>query len=141
MYLEKVQNSANSGWNTFYNDHILSHVLLPWGFAINLCFRKKSNGDLLHSLLINRESPVRVDVRSVDGSYTCLHIRHGNVPIKVESAEKDGEEIILVTPEGYYTSDEQLIVETAFLWGHDGVLIKKNGMLGAICPDETKIQL
>ena len=141
MCLEKIQQTANSGWNTFYNDNILSHVLLPWGFAINLSFRKKSNGDILRSLLINRDSPVRSDVRSVDGSYTCLHIRHGNVPIKVESAAKNGEEVILVTPEGYYTSDEQLIVEIAFLWGRDGMLIKENGRLGAVCPDGTKIQL
>lgn len=141
MNLTNFQISANSGWNTYYNDNILAHVLLPWGFAINLSFRKKSSGDVLRSLLINRESPVRADVRSVDGSYTCLHIRHGNVPIKVESAVKDDEQIILVTPEGYYTSDEQLIVETAFLWGRDGTLIKEKGRLGAVCPDGRRIQL
>ena len=140
-YLENIREAAGRGWNTFYNDNILSHVLLPWGFSVNLSFRKKSSGDILRSLLINRDSPVRPDVRSVDGSYTCLHIRHGNVPIKVESAAKDGEQIILVTPEGYYTSDEQLIVEGAFLWGRDGTLIKANGKLGAVCPDGTKIQL
>ena len=141
MNMTEFQQSACVGWNTWYNDNILSHVLLPYGFAINLNFRKRSNGDVLRSLLINRDSPVRVDIRSVDGSYTCLHIRHGNVPIKVESAVKDGEQIILVTPEGYYTSDEQLIVETAFLWGRDGTLIKEKGRLGAVCPDGRKIQL
>ncbi len=141
MDITKFQQSACVGWNTWYNDNILSHVLLPYGFAINLSFRKMSNGDILRSLLINRDSPVRVDIRSVDGSYTCLHIRHGNVPIKVESAVKDGEQLILVTPEGYYTSDEQMIVETAFLWGRDGTLIKEKGRLGAVCPDGRKIQL
>jgi hypothetical protein len=59
----------------------------------------------------------------------------------VESAVKDGEQLILVTPEGYYTSDEQMIVETAFLWGRDGTLIKEKGRLGAVCPDGRKIQL
>jgi len=141
MNLTEIQQSANSGWNTYYNDNILSHVLLPYGFSIHLSFRKKSSGDILRSLLINRESPVRVDVRSIDGSYTCLHIRHGNIPIKVESAVKDEQQIILVTPEGYYTADEQLIVETAFLWGCDGTLIKEKGMLGAVCPDGKRIQL
>lgn len=141
MDLTTTQRSANSGWNTWYNDNILAHVLLPWGFSINLSFRKKSNGDILRSLLINRESPVQVDMRSIDGSYTCLHIRHGNVPIKVESASTNGEQLILVTPEGYYTSDEQLIVGTAFLWGRDGTLVKENGKLGAICPDGKRIKL
>ena len=141
MNLTELQQSANAGWNTFYNDDILSHVLLPWGFSISLSFRKRSSGDVLRSLLINRESPVRADARSADGSYTCLHIRHGNTPIKVESVAKDGEQLILVTPEGYYTSDEQLIVETAFLWGKDGTLTKENGWLGAICPDGRRIRL
>ena len=141
MNFMDLQRSANRGWNTWYNENILAHVLLPWGFSINLSFRKKSNGDMLRSLLINREAPVRPDVRSVDGSYTCLHIRHGNVPIKIESATKDDEEVILVTPEGYYTSDEQLIVGTAFLWGRDGTLVKENGRLGAVCPDGKRIQL
>ena len=141
MNLIDLQKSANSGWNTWYNEDVLSHVLLPWGFSIQLIFRKKSSGDTLRSLLIQRESPVRVDVRSVDGSYTCLHVRHGNVPIKIESAAKGDEEIILVTPDGYYSSDEQLIVSTAFLWGRDGTLIKENGRLGAICPDGKRIQL
>ena len=141
MDLKQIQQSASMGWNTWYNDNILSHVFLPWGFSIHLSFRKKSNGDVLRSLLVNREAPVRMETRSVDGSYTCLHIRHGNVPIKVESAAKDGEQLILITPEGYYTSDEQLIVETAFLWGRDGTLTKENGRLGAICPDGKQIRL
>lgn len=141
MNLEKIQQSANNGWNTWYNDDILSHVLLPWGFSIRLGFRKKSSGDILRSLLVNREAPVRMEARSVDGGYTCLHIRHGNVPIKVESAAKDGEQLIVITPEGYYTSDEQLIVETAFLWGRDGTLTKENGRLGAVCPDGRRITL
>lgn len=141
MNLKELQNAANSGWNTWYNENILAHVLLPWGFAIQINFRKRSNGDTIRSLLIGRESPVRPDVRSIDGSYTCLHIRHGNVPIKIESATKDHEQVLLVTPDGYYTSDEQLIVSTAFLWGRDGTLIKENGRLGAICPDGKHIQL
>ena len=141
MDLTKLQQSASVGWNTFYNNDILSHVLLPWGFAIRLSFRKQSSGDVLRSLLFNRESPVRADARSIDGAYTCLHIRHGNTPIRVESAVRNGEQIILVTPEGYYTSDEQLIVETAFLWGRDGTLTKENGILGAVCPDGKQIRL
>jgi len=141
MDLISLQTTSNTGWNTWYNENILSHVLLPYGFAINISFRKKSGGDILRSLLINRESPVQPDVRSIDGSYTCLHIRHGNVPIKVESTQTNGEQIILVTPEGYYSSDEQLIVEPAFLWGRDGTLIKENGMLKAICPDGKQIRL
>ena len=62
MDLKQIQQSASMGWNTWYNDNILSHVFLPWGFSIHLSFRKKSNGDVLRSLLVNREAPVRMDI-------------------------------------------------------------------------------
>lgn len=91
--------------------------------------------------LISRDPDVRADIRSFDGSYTCLHIRHGNTPLKVESAVKDGEQILMITPEGYYTSDEQLIVSIAFLWGRDGTLVKENGQLCGICPNGKRVTL
>ncbi len=141
MNLTDLQKTASKGWNTWYSEGVLTHVLLPWGFAVNLSFRKKSNGDVLKTPLINRDPQLKVDVRTFDGSYTCLHLRHGTTPIKVESAVTEEGLILVITPEGYYTSDEQLIVETSFLWGRDGTLIKENGMLGAICPDGTRVQL
>ena len=51
MDLTTTQRSACQGWNTLYNDNILTHVLMPWGFAVTLSFRKKSSGDTLRSLL------------------------------------------------------------------------------------------
>lgn len=141
MDLNTLMKQSLAGWNTWYTENILSHVLLPWGFSINLSFRKKSNGDIMRNVLINRDPSVRVDIRSWDGAYTCLHLRHGNIPIKVESVASDGEQFILVTPEGYYSADEQMIVETAFLWGKDGILTKQNGQLGAVCPDGREIKL
>lgn len=141
MNLTELQKETLKGWNTWYNEDMLTHVLLPWGFAINLNFRKKSSGDVFRMKWIDRDPSVKVDIRSFDGSYTCLHLRHGTTPIKVESAVKNGEQVLLITPEGYYTEDEQLIVNTAFLWGYDGTLLKENGRLGAICPDGTKIRL
>ena len=141
MTLNERSARARSGWNTWYCEGMLTHVLLPFGFAINLSFRKKSSGDLLRMPLINRDPSVRADIRSFGNDYTCLHFRHGTTPIQVESTVKNGEQYLLVTPEGYYTEDEQLIVETAFLWGNDGTLIKENGRLGAVCPDGTKVRI
>ena len=117
MELAEYQKNTASGWNTWYTESVLTHVLLPWGFAVNLGFRKISSGERLSSPFIRREPEVRADVRTFDGAYTCIKLRHGNVPLKVESAAYGGGQVIMVTPDGYYTADEQLIVETAFLWG------------------------
>ena len=130
-------------WNTWYNENMLTHVLLPWGLAIELNFRKRSNGDLLKNAMINRDAPqqIKVDVRSFDGAYTCLHLRHGTTPLRVESTAQDGEQVILITPDGYYTSDERLMVSMVFLWGKDGTVTKQGTQLSAECPDGTKVCL
>lgn len=143
MYQTELQHRACAGWNTWYNESLLTHVLLPWGLAIELHFRKPSTGDMLSNVLINRDPPqqMKVDVRSFDGSYTCLHLRHGTTPIRVESAARDGQQVLLITPEGYYTTDEQLIVAMTFLWGKDGTVCKENGWLRAVCPDGTEVRL
>ncbi|MBO5198777.1 MAG: hypothetical protein J6B85_09720 [Lachnospiraceae bacterium] len=141
MTLADMQKQAIHGWNTWYSESVLTHVLLPYGFAVNLSLRRAGNGAVLRAPLITREPNVRVDVRSWDGSYTCLHINHDNVRMKVESASKDGQQVILVTPEGCYNTMEQLIVEICFLWGREGCLTKENGQLAGICPDGTRIPL
>jgi len=141
MELAEYQKNTASGWNTWYTESVLTHVLLPWGFAVNLGFRKISSGERLSSPFIRREPEVRADVRTFDGAYTCIKLRHGNVPLKVESAAYGGGQVIMVTPDGYYTADEQLIVETAFLWGCDGTLKKENGALSAVLPDGTQVKL
>ena len=139
MNLADLQKESVRGWNTWYNESVTTHVLLPYGFAINLSFRKASNGAVLRNPLITGEKTVRADVRSWDGSYTSLLIIFERMQFKVESAAKDGQQYILVTPVAFNMSEAELIVEPVFLWGKDGSLEKKNGELCGICPDGTRI--
>lgn len=139
MNLTVLQQQTLQGWNTWYNESVTTHVLLPYGFAINLSFRKASNGAILRNPLITGEKQVRPDVRSWDGSYTCLFVNHEKMQFKVESAVKGSQQYILVTPTAFNMSESELIVELAFLWGKDGCLEKKNGELCGICPDGTRI--
>ena len=141
MELKEYEKKAASGWNTWYTESVFSHVLLPWCFAVNVAFHKISSGERLGAPFIRREPEVRADVRSFDGAYTCIKVRHGNVPLKVESAVRGGEQIIMVTPDGYYTSDELLIVEAMFLWGRDGTVTKENGALSAVMPSGERVKL
>ena len=140
MKLTDLQKQVLCGWNTWYSESVTTHVLLPWGFAVRLNFRKTS-GDTLRNLLISRDNTVKVDVRNFDGSYTCLHLRHGYTQIKVESAAQNDELVLMISPMGAYDPCEQVLVETCFLWGRNGTLTKENGVLGAICPDGKKITL
>lgn len=141
MNLSELQQHAMKGWNTWYNESVTTHVLLPYGFAIHLSFRKASNGSMLRNPLITGERQVRPDVRSWDGSYTCLFVEYERMRFKVESATRDGQQYILVTPLAFNMSDAELVVEIAFLWGKDGCLEKKNGEICGICLDGTRIPI
>ena len=139
MNLSELQKQILQGWNTWYNESVATHVLLPYGFAISLSFRKASNGATLRNPLITGEGTVRPDLRSWDGSYTCLLINHEKMQFKVESAARNGQQYILVTPLAFHMSEPELIVEISFLWGKDGCLEKRNGELCGICPDGRRI--
>jgi hypothetical protein len=38
-----LQARLSKGWNTWYNNSILTHALLPQGFSINLCLNTRDN--------------------------------------------------------------------------------------------------
>src|ERR1051325_7213731 len=77
---EAVQRQLAAGWNTWNTNSMLSHVLLPEGFALNLGIRKVSrNSEMyLRETLIGRpnEEAERVypGPHAYDGSYTELII-------------------------------------------------------------------
>lgn len=68
---DAVQRRPASGWNTYENDSVLSHVLMPDGLAIRLGLEKK--GDILSDALIGREEIVP-GARTWNGDYTELEL-------------------------------------------------------------------
>jgi AraC-like DNA-binding protein len=76
-YLETQKNLA-SGWNTWNSRSVLSHVLLPEGFAINLALKEYEDGRYLKEALIGRfgEEDERVTPggHAYDGSFTELMV-------------------------------------------------------------------
>jgi putative isomerase len=128
----ELQKNLGSGWNTWYNNSVMSHVLLPEGFSINLCISTPGKGDYLRevykaSKFKNRPEEVKLGLRSDDGSYTSLTIRYMNQTIEVSSATEGNDELIVVTPK--QIAANQLIIEAGLLWGKDGTISKENGDL------------
>ena len=75
-----LQQRLSKGWNTWYNNSLLSWVLLPQGFSINLCLDNYEDGDYLReaykaSLTQHHPETVVPGLRSDDGSYTSLRVR------------------------------------------------------------------
>ncbi|MEO6134132.1 MAG: trehalase family glycosidase [Ginsengibacter sp.] len=126
------------GWNTWNTRSLLCHVLLPETFAINLQLLNHQSGDTLKETLIGRESydtkeHVIPGPHSYDGSYTELIVEWKGIRVQVQSASKNGQLLLLITPLSYLP-DDSIIVIPSMLWGRLGNITVNNGKIKAGTP-------
>lgn len=118
-----LQDRLSKGWNTWYNNSLLSWVLLPQGFSINLCLDNYEDGDYLREVYKSspqqhRPETVVPGLRSDDGSYTSLSVRFRDAEFTVESATDGKDELILMTP--LKPAKQMLVVEAGIQYGWPG---------------------
>jgi hypothetical protein len=83
----------SKGWNTWNSRSVLSHVLLPKGFSVNLQLISRQSGDTLKEALIGRSDYGRKEhviagPRSYDGSFTDLNVKWQDINVRVQSADR-----------------------------------------------------
>ena len=81
---QSLKNRLASGWNTWNTRSVLSQVLLPQGFALNLCLRSLSDGLYLKTALIGSED-IHPGLHAYDGSYTDLKITWKDRPFRIQT--------------------------------------------------------
>ena len=118
-----LQQRLSTGWNTWYNNSLLSWVLLPQGLSINLCLNNYEDGDYLRevfkaSSIQHRPETVVPGLRADDGSYTSLTVKFRDAEFSVESATDGTDELILVTP--MKPVKQMLVVEAGIQYGWAG---------------------
>ncbi len=138
MTYNDLRIKTNVGWNTWFSSSMTSHVLLPYGFSIGLFFGCSGEGRVIRNLK-DGDHGLRPGPRSWDGAYTSLSLQAGGTEITVESAAKDGEQIMLVTPKDPPPRKTALVIEAAILWGRPGAVFLKDGRLGAAFDDGKEI--
>src|ERR1039458_9064159 len=107
-----LQQRLCRGWNTWSANSVMAHVHLPDGFAMTLGVKTAGMGRTYQNSFFQanqtagRPEKIRLGAHADDGSYTELTLelpssgnRSSRNVIRVESAEQDGEEYILVTVE------------------------------------------
>jgi len=114
------------GWNTWNTRSVLSQVLLPESFSINLAIKDHS-GNILEETLIGRDhygSKERVipGPHAYDGSYTELEFEWHNIKLRVQSASVNNELYLLVSPLNVAPGDS-LIITPKILWNRKGEII------------------
>ncbi|MGC4036406.1 MAG: trehalase family glycosidase [Chitinophagaceae bacterium] len=132
-----LQQKLSKGWNTWYNNSMLSHVLLPDGFSINICLTSPGSPEYVSQIfkaadIHNRPEKTLPGIRSDDGYYTSIKVKYQVDTIEVQSATDGNDEIILVTPSK--KAANTIVVEAGLLWGKNGSIGKENGQLVARLP-------
>lgn len=125
----QLQNRLARGWNTWNTQSMLSHVLMPEAFAVNICL--KSSRHYLNTVLMAfwRSEKIRPGLHADDGSYTSLEMEwEGNV-LRVESAHDGEDEVILVTPLKREGAVLHLVIETGFLWNRQGCIERQGQVI------------
>lgn len=136
---KELQTKLAQGWNTWYNNNLLSHVHLPEGFSVNLAFNGGPFTPFVNQIIKHKPGSVRLDMRSSSGKYTSLEYVYNQVKYFIESATVNDELYICVTPEK--ESITQLIVEANLPWDTDGFIgTRNNCLLGHIGDKEFKVQ-
>jgi neutral trehalase len=136
--LAALQTELAKGWNTWNTRSVLSHVLLPEGFAINLQLKDQRSGDILEEALIGRgefdsKEHVTPGPHAYDGSYTELELEWRDIHVRVQSAFVNNELYLLITPLNAAPGDA-LIIHPQMLWGREGEIVINQRVISSHTP-------
>lgn len=124
---QQLQKQLATGWNTWYNNSVMSYVLLPESFAINLYLmdgKVNLQRDYFKvSKAAKRQEEIVLGLRSDDGSYTSLTCKLRATTISIQTATEGDDIVILITPQqGQSPPSHRLIVEPSIPWNRPGLI-------------------
>lgn len=127
-----LQHKLATGWNTWYSNSFLSHVLLPQGFAINICLTRPGNPEYVRNFfkaadIQKRPEKLIPGLRSDDGSYTSITVSYKEETIFIQTAAENGEEYILISP--VKSKENYVVIEAGLLWNRKGMVGREGNML------------
>ena len=137
---QKIKKRLIKGWNTWNTRNVLSQVLLPEGFAINLNFKQHNwlEEKYLKEALIGRYGKnveqITPGIHTYTGNYTELTIAWQQLKARVQTAHVGNDLVVLVTPLQKTKHKVAMIVETAMLWNRNGALSRNGNQIDAQFP-------
>jgi neutral trehalase len=138
---EELKKNMIKGFNTWYNNSVLTHVLLPEGIGLGLAVKFYNNGQVLRESLIGRfgdkVEQIHPGPRSYDGTYTELNLKCADHEMIFRSAVIDNNQYVLVTPVKNGKRPPVLIISAAILWNKEGHTVLEGGRLLAKTPGRS----
>ena len=140
MDYEDLKRRLARGWNTWNTRSVLSHVLLPEAFALNLGLKEYATRRYLGEALIGRrgdgDERIHPGPRSYDGAFTELSLTWQGVEVLIQSAVIPSPEdatqddlVLLVTPHTSHRKAPLLVVEPGILWNRPGHVLRQGETL------------
>jgi len=149
---EEILAKIAIGWNTWNARSVLSHVLLPEGFALNICFKEYKAGRYLKESLIGRFQPktdptleyrggeyveeIFPGAHAYDGSYTELSVAWRGIEVNIQTATLENDLVILVSPAKNQKYPATLVIESGILWNRNGNVEKDGKVIIANLPNK-----
>lgn len=138
---KSLQLSLARGWNTWNTESMLSHVLLPEAFSVNICFNNKANGPsyLKESFKVREGRPEKISPgwHSSDGSYTELIVDWSSNKFKIQTAAKGNQWVALITAIKLNVPAPNVIAETGMLWNFPGKITSSANQIVAETGSKT----
>lgn len=124
---EKMQRELATGWNTWDVRSVLTHVYLPWAFALDVQI-EDSAGQRWRRFRIGdraKDAPLlRPGHHAYDGSYTSLGVSWHGMQLQVESASEGLKQVLVVR---YIDrAGGRAVVQPHGIWGR-GVMTTTDG--------------
>ena len=126
---ENLQKQLAVGWNTWDTRSVLTHVFLPYGFAVDLNImdidgsrvKKFRIGDRAKGAPLLQPGP-----HSFDGAYTKITVDWRGYKLQVESAAVGFKNVILIKPLTGTKRGGRLVVIPESLWKRGNTLTVDN---------------
>jgi len=135
-----LMESRLTGWNTWNVRSMLSHVLMPHGFAISIGIKEYKEGDYLKEALIGRlggqkyaqrmyggTEEVFPGAHSFNGDYTQITVKWKDIQIEVETASIKEEIYIKIMPTMNQKTKAAVVAEAGIFWNKPGTIYSKEG--------------
>ncbi len=142
---EALKHRLAQGWNTWNTRSVLSHVLLPEAFALNLGLKDFSRqAAYLKEAQVGRKNEkdeqIHPGLRTYDGTYTELALKWGGVNVVIQSATEGDDIVLLVTPQEVQRKPALLAIEAGILWNYPGhVTLEDNVLVGHLPDREVRV--
>ncbi len=136
---QKLKTNLQTGWNTWDNRSVLTHVYLPDGLALVLGLEDTRRGNYKEQFFTGNRiigsDRVRTVAHTPDGTFTHLTLEWQNISIRVRTAAEEENLYIIVSPDAWLSGN--LHVKANMPYGDEGIINFGENGLEATTPNQN----